>query len=1548
MKQTSILGLCVCLLLLLSSHLVRSQNSVNTVKFKVTYNAATETYTAYLIPDYNVPNANNPGNFEQGSTAQFTLAVPRNFILTTITDINGAWDKSPQKLGPGQPNQDWSAYALDPSLNYYAIGKSASETNYGTFSAGQPVPLFSFTGNGCFGPIQVLPANDLFIFAANQEYSLNVSNSFYSRSGQPDGGNQEPLEQFISVAGPPTSCLLANPDAATVVVGQTVIIPVLGNDRNADGTSVVDLTKVNPPALGSPAKGIAAVNPDGTVSYTANPGSSGVDVFSYTICDAGSLTICSSSTITVTITPSVTASPDAGTVSSGTGGTAVPNVTINDIVNAQPALLGAGGNATIAAVGTYPAGITLNTTTGSVSVTVGTTPGTYTLVYQLCDLLTPATCATTTATITVTPSVTASPDAGTVSSGTGGTAVANVRVNDVVNGIAASAANSTLSVVSTAPGITLNTATGSVSVAVGTTPGTYPLIYQLCDLLTPATCTTTTATITVTPSITASPDAGTVSSGTGGTAVVNVRTNDVVNGIAASAANSVLSVVSTAPGITLNTATGSVSVAMGTAPGTYTLVYQLCDLLTPATCATTTATITVTPSVTASPDAGTVSAGTGGTAVANVTTNDVVNGVAASAANSILTVVSTAPGITLNTTTGSVSVVVGTAPGTYTLVYQLCDLLTPATCATTTATITVTPSVTAAPDAGTVSSGTGGTAVANVTTNDVVNGQPATLGGTGNATIASVGSYPSGITLNTTTGSVSVAVGTTPGSYTVAYQLCDKLTTPTCTTTTAIITVTPSVTASPDAGTVSSGAGGTAVANVRINDVVNGIAASAANSVLSVVGTYPAGITLNTATGSVSVAQGTTPGTYTLVYQLCDLLTPATCATTTATITVTPSVTAAPDAGTVSSGTGGTAVANVRLNDVVNGVAASAVNSVLSVVSTAPGITLNTATGSVSVAIGTAPGTYPLIYQLCDLLTPATCTTTTATITVTPSVTAAPDAGTISSGTGGTAVANVRLNDVVNGVAASAANSVLSVVSTAPGITLNTATGSVSVIQGTAPGTYTLVYQLCDLLTPATCTTTTATITVTPSVTASPDAGTVSSGTGGIAVANVATNDVVNGLPATLGAGGNATIAAVGSYPTGITLDPATGALSVAPGTPPASYTLAYQLCDRLTSPTCATTSLVVTVGSSLTTNPDNATLVGGASVRIPILANDLNPDGSPVTDLTQVTLPLVSTPTKGQLVVNPDGSLSYSANIASSGSEVLVYSICDRLNPTVCSSATVVVTISANLSVVLSPRVYLQGALFGVAAGNPLMRDDLRARGFVPTSSPYAAQGLVALTPVGGVSSGVLSVTGSQAVVDWVFVELRSPASNTVVVDSRPALVLRSGEIVDVDGVSPLSFSAAQSGSYFVVVRHRNHLGVMTAQAVALSYTATVVDFRQSSTLTYNLDASRLINQPQVVVNQGVALWAGNALVDKEVIYQGAANDVNVISQQVINASGNVFVTPSYKLRGYFTGDINLNGEVIFQGTGNDVDFIYQNIIKNHPGNGFKQNFFKIREQLP
>ncbi|MBN8820645.1 MULTISPECIES: Ig-like domain-containing protein [unclassified Spirosoma] len=438
----------------------------------------------------------------------------------------------------------------------------------------------------------------------------------------------------------------------------------------------------------------------------------------------------------------------------------------------------------------------------------------------------------------------------------------------------------------------------------------------------------------------------------------------------------------------------------------------------------------------------------------------------------------------------------------------------------------------------------------------------------------------------------------------------------------------------------------------------------------------------------------------------------------------------------------------------------------------------------------------------------------------------------------------------------------------------------------------------------------------------------------------------------------NVTVPVAGQPANGTVTAGANGCLvyTPAPGfTGTDSFT--YTICDKVDPTKCSSTTVTIVVNSKApTANPDNQTTPFNTPVTVCVLANDTDKLGNPAR-LTNVTTPVAGQPANGTVTAGANGCLVYTPAPGFTGTDSFTYTICDKVDPTKCSSTTVTIRVQPPGALSLLPKVYLQGALIGVYAPDTLMRDDLRSQGYVPISSPYSAWSPI--TTVGSTSSAVLATTGVNAIVDWVFVELRSPASFSTVIDSRAALLQRDGDIVDVDGVSPITFASASPGNYQVAVRHRNHLGVMSRTAIPLSSTTTTVDFRRPSTPTYTFTGTTsysqvTVDQAQVIVDQGVAMWAGNAFNDGNqsapydyVIYQGNDNDVNVIYQQVINPPG-FLVTPYTIRKGYLHGDINLDGKVIFQGTKNDVEFIYQNVIKNHPGNQLVVPFFKIREQRP
>jgi len=211
------------------------------------------------------------------------------------------------------------------------------------------------------------------------------------------------------------------------------------------------------------------------------------------------------------------------------------------------------------------------------------------------------------------------------------------------------------------------------------------------------------------------------------------------------------------------------------------------------------------------------------------------------------------------------------------------------------------------------------------------------------------------------------------------------------------------------------------------------------------------------------------------IYKICDTANPANCDGAAVRVTVPPYVVnAVNDQGTVSPSTGGVAVASVLANDILGAGLATTANVTLSQQSsTDPGVTLDPATGSVNVAKGTPTGTQTLLYQMCETANPTNCDQATVTVNVVPYVVSAVnDQARVSSKTPGRAIASVLANDSLGSARATMANVTLSLMSLSPpssDIKLDPSDGSVSVLRKTQSGTYTLVYQICEIASPSNC-----------------------------------------------------------------------------------------------------------------------------------------------------------------------------------------------------------------------------------------------------------------------------------------------------------------------------------------------------------------------------------------------------------------------------------------------------------------------------------------------
>jgi uncharacterized repeat protein (TIGR01451 family) len=1164
-----------------------------------------------------------------------------------------------------------------------------------------------------------------------------AGNATVSQSGTwPAGITLDPATGAISTAAPvqpatytvqyelcdrnsPTNCQFA-----TAILTITAdILPVFENGTAVSGTPSTPIADIvaNDSVNGSAAvvlgaSGTATLSQVGTWTngFTLNAGTGaitmsdsvvpGVYPLTYQLCDRNSPANCATATDTITVSAAILPITESGTGISGAPSIVITNIALNDTVNGAAALVvGGSPNASVAQSGAWPAGITLDPSTGNIAIAAILQPAVYPIAYELCDKHTPANCAAVIVTVTVTANIGPVADSGTATSGTASTAIANVATNDLVNGFAAvlgASGNATVTQVSaTNPGLSLDPATGAVNVAASVQPGVYTLTYNLCDLNSPVNCATIITTVTVGADIIPAIDAGSAISGTPSTAIINVTANDNVNGVAAilgAGGNATVSQISTTDaGVTLDPVTGAINLTAAVQPGSYSVTYNLCDRSSPANCVSSTAAVTVSASIQPVADNGTAVSGTPTTAVANIATNDVLNGVAATlgvSGNATVAESGVWPtGFSLDPATGAINTTAVVQPGSYTVDYQLCDRSSPINCAPSTATIVVSGSILPATDTGNATSGTASTAIANVADNDLVNGASAVLGAAGNATVSESGTWPVGISLDPATGAISTAATLQPGSYTVSYQLCDTSTPVNCNTIAVTITVAAAIVPAPDTGSVAAGSAITVIADVSTNDSINGVTATlgaGGNATISQVSTTNAGVTLDPVTGGVSIAASVPPGSYVVTYQLCDRNSPVNCTNGTATIDVIPDVAAEPDSGTAISGTPSIAIANVGSNDDVNGSTgtfASDGNATVSQISTTDtGVSLDPATGAILVTARVQPGVYVVAYQLCDRNTPANCATGDATVTVTASIQPTTDTGTAVSGAPSTAIANVAVNDLVNGFAATlgvTGNAAVAQSGTWPvGISLDPATGAVNTSASVQPGTYTVSYQLCDRNTPANCQTSTVTITVGAAISPISDAGNVTSGTPSSPVANVAANDIVNGVAATLGASGNATVAQSGIWPTGLALDPVTGAISTAAALQPGTYSISYQLCDRNTPANCTTSTVIITVGAAISPVADTGSSTAGinATPIANVAAND-TVNGAPATLGTggNATIAPFGTWPAGITLDPATGAIQTSANLAP-GTYTVSYQLCDRNTPANCSTQSVTVTVGA------------------------------------------------------------------------------------------------------------------------------------------------------------------------------------------------------------------------------------------------------------------------------
>lgn len=233
---------------------------------------------------------------------------------------------------------------------------------------------------------------------------------------------------------------------------------------------------------------------------------------------------------------------------------------------------------------------------------------------------------------------------------------------------------------------------------------------------------------------------------------------------------------------------------------------------------------------------------------------------------------------------------------------------------------------------------------------------------------------------------------------------------------------------------------------------------------------------------------------------------------------------------------------------------------------------------------------------------------------------------------------------------------------------------------------------------------------------------------------------------------------------------------------------------------------------------------------------------------------------------LNRLNQIEYNGNTIS----IIYDAVGNRINSTI--------TINPN-----SSRTNLKAFLEGCYS-NGQMLTLLNSTGFIPKDQPFN------ISPWN--YSGSESVSNiPSTIVDWVLIEIRTGLLENTKVAVRATFLKNDGAIVDLDGTSQVSFNTIEAGDYYVVIRHRNHLDIMSSSPVTISSgSSTLYDFTTSQTKAYG-------NSPMKALGDGnFGMYAGDADADGNVDY---VSDVLI------------YWVPNFGLDGYYPADFNMNGTV-------------------------------------
>jgi hypothetical protein len=551
-------------------------------------------------------------------------------------------------------------------------------------------------------------------------------------------------------------------------------------------------------------------------------------------------------------------------------------------------------------------------------------------------------------------------------------------------------------------------------------------------------------------------------------------------------------------------------------------------------------------------------------------------------------------------------------------------------------------------------------------------------------------------------------------------------------------------------------------------------------------------------------------------------------------------------------------------------------------------------------------GTASFVYSICDSGSPALCDMATVTVSVfntTPFVNIAP----IAQNDATTTLVNTPVNGNVasNDMDLNTGQVLTYTVSTNPthgSVSLNANGTYIYTPQTGFEGIDSFRYQVCDNGTPISCSTAWAYIDIT------------SIGIN-INIAPVANDDsfmTLAGIPLTLPVKANdydynveqttSNPILIGTPVGGTVVINPDGAVTFTPNlgfTGQASFR--YAICDNGSPMLCDTADVIIDVQplpilSNTNLAPigvdDANTTMKNTPVSGNVATNDTDPNGGQI-----LTYILLQNPQHGTVSLNGNGTYNYTPTSNYVGTDRFVYVVCDNGIPTKCDTAQVVLIVFNDPCVALNLKVLLEGP-YSTATGK--MRTTLNTRGLLPGQTPIGQFAIP--TPAGQPFTGAPWLyngtetvsTYAPSVVDWVLVSVRVSNSSTASLLKTAALLHDDGRI---EILSPCL--TLPNGSYYIVIEHRNHLGVMSPTTVTV----------QNGVITYDFTTaeSYVLNNPpsfgQKLLGGKWVMYAGDGKKNT----QTTNFDINFNDSQLWKGESGIFDQYRY-------GDFNMDADVNFQ----------------------------------